>query len=97
MIIDSCACASLMPTGWCEHVPLKETAQSQAGECFRAANGQNMHNHGEKVVSLITNEGAKRDMEFIVCDVSNINEGEDCKYNRVQSNSSLGDGHLPHA
>ena len=70
IIIDSGPCASVMPTGWCEHVPLRETAQSQAGECFRAANGQNIHNHGEKALSMITKEGAMRDMRFTICDVS---------------------------
>ena len=70
IIIDSGACASVMPTGWCEHVPLRETAQSQAGEFVRAANGQKIHNHGEKVVSMITKEGAMRDMKFTICDVS---------------------------
>ena len=70
IIVDSGACASVMPTSWCDHVPLKETPQSQAGEFFRAANGQKIHNHGEKVVSMITKEGAKRDMRFTVCDVS---------------------------
>ena len=70
IIVDSGACASVMPAGWCEHVPLRETPQSQAGEFFRAANGQKIHNHGEKVVSMIIKEGAKRDMRFTICDVS---------------------------
>ena len=70
IIIDSGACASVMPTTWCDHVPLKETPQSQAGEFFRAANGQKIHNHGEKVVSMITKEGAKRNMRLTTCDVS---------------------------
>ena len=48
IIVDSGACASVMPISWCDHVPLKETPQSQAGEFFRAANGQKIHNHGEK-------------------------------------------------
>ena len=64
------ACASVMPTGWCDHVPLRETSQSRAGEFFRAANGQKIHNHGERVISMMTREGAMRDMRFTVCDVS---------------------------
>ena len=32
IIIDSGACASVMPTSWCSHVPLNETPQSQAGD-----------------------------------------------------------------
>ena len=32
IIIDSGACASVVPIGWCEHVPIKQILQSQAGE-----------------------------------------------------------------
>ena len=70
IIVDSGACASVMPTNWCQHVSLRETPQSQAGEFSRAANGQPIHNHGEEVVSIVTKEGAKRDMRFTICDVS---------------------------
>ena len=45
IIVDSGACASVMPQNWCEHVPIRETQQSMVGEYFRAANGQNIHNH----------------------------------------------------
>ena len=70
IIVDSGACASVMPTNWCDHVPLRETQASKSSEFFRAANGQKIHNHGERVVSMMTREGAMRDMKFIVCDVS---------------------------
>ena len=70
MIVDSGACVSVMPTGLCDHVPVRETSQSRAGEFFRAANGQTIHNHGERVISMVTREGAMRDMRFTVCDVS---------------------------
>ena len=70
IIVDSGACASVMPTSWCDHVPLKETPQSRAGEYFRAANGQKIHNHGERTVSMMSKEGTLRDMRFTVCDVS---------------------------
>ena len=46
IIVDSGACASVMPTTWCDHVPLKEKSQSNASELFRATNGQKIHNHG---------------------------------------------------
>ena len=59
-----------MPKTWCDHVPLKETRASRSGEFFRAANGQKVHNHGERVVSMMAREGAMRDMRFTVCDVS---------------------------
>ena len=32
IIIDSGACASVMPTGWCDHVPLRETPKPKAGD-----------------------------------------------------------------
>jgi len=69
IIVDYGACASVMPINWCEHVPLRETPQSQAGGFFRAANGQTILNHGENVISMITKEGAKRDMRFKMFDV----------------------------
>ena len=40
VIIDSGACASVMPTTWCDHVPLTKVPQSEAGEFFRSASGQ---------------------------------------------------------
>ena len=70
IIIDSGACASVMPTSWCSHVPSNETPQSQAGDYFRAANGNKIYHEGEKVISMMTQEGALRDMKFTVCDVS---------------------------
>ena len=70
VIIDSGACASVMPTSWCSHVPLRETPQSQAGEYYRAANGQKIYHEGEKLVSVMTQEGSLRDMRFTVCDVA---------------------------
>ena len=48
IIVDSGACASVMPQDWCEHVPIRDTKQSIAGEYFRAPNGQKIHNQGEK-------------------------------------------------
>ena len=67
IIVDSGACAFVMPKEWCDHVPIRDTQQSLAGEYFRAANGQNMYNHGEKRVSMMTKEGTMRDMRFTVC------------------------------
>ena len=32
IIVDSGACASVMPKKWCEHLPIRETQQSLAGE-----------------------------------------------------------------
>ena len=71
IIVDSGACASVVPSGWCAHLPLRETQQSRAGEYFRAANGQKIHNQGERVVSMMTKDGNMRNMKFTACDVSN--------------------------
>ena len=70
IIIDSGACASVMPTSWCSHVPIQETPQSKAGEFYRAANGQKIYQEGERIVSMMTQEGSMRDMRFTVCEVS---------------------------
>ena len=70
IIIDSGACASVMPTTWCNHVPVTETPQSKAGDYYRAANGQKIYQEGERTISMMTQEGALRDMRFIVCDVA---------------------------
>ena len=59
-----------MPITWCHHVPIEETKESQAGEFFRAANGENICNEGKKVVSLMIREGVMRDMNFTSCEVS---------------------------
>ena len=70
VIIDSGACASVMPTEWCPHVGTISTPQSRAREFFRAANGRKIFNEGQKLVSMMTREGAMRDMSFTVCSVT---------------------------
>ena len=46
------------------------TPQSQARQYFRAANGHKTYNEGQNMMTMMTREGTKRDMKFIVCDVS---------------------------
>ena len=70
IVIDSGACASVLPTDWCSHVHLTKTPQSEAQEYFRAANGKKIYNEGQKLVSMMTREGAMRDMSFTVCSVT---------------------------
>ena len=53
IIIDSGACASVMPTSWCNHVPLNETPQSRSGDYYRAANGSKIYHEGERVISMM--------------------------------------------
>ena len=61
---------SVMPTSWCNHVPLNETPQSRSGDYYRAANGSMIYHEGERVISMMTQEGALRDMRVTVCEVS---------------------------
>ena len=65
IVIDSGACASVIPTDWCEHVNLMKTPQSESNEFFRAANGKKIFHEGQKLVTMMTTEGAMRDMNFI--------------------------------
>ena len=43
------------------------TPQSEAGEYFRAANGETIYNRGQKVITMMTKEGVRRDMKFTAC------------------------------
>ena len=70
MVIDSGACASVLPIDWCAHVQLLKTPQSEAKEYFRAANEKKIYNEGQKLVSMMTKEGAMRDISFTVCSVT---------------------------
>ena len=70
IVVDSGASASVMPQDWCPHVPTTQTKESEQGEYFRAANGSKIYNQWQKMITMMTQEGAQRDMRFIVCDVS---------------------------
>ena len=70
VIIDSGACASVMPTEWCPHAQITDTPRPKARELFRAANGHKIYNEGQKCVTMMTKEGTKRDMKFTVCEAS---------------------------
>ena len=54
IIIGLGACASVMPTSWCTHVPFHETQQSKAGDYYRSANGSKIYHEAERVVSMTT-------------------------------------------
>ena len=56
VIIDPGACAPVMKTSWCNHVPLQGTPQSRSGEYYRAANGNRIYHEGERAVSTLTQE-----------------------------------------
>lgn len=69
IIIDSGASASVMPTDWCAHVATKETEDSKNGQRYTAANGRNIFNEGETVVTMMSLEGHLRNMKFTACQV----------------------------
>lgn len=69
IIINSGACACVMPTSWCNHTPIRETQGSKSGEFFRAANGLKIPSEGERLVSMMIREGTMREMSFTVCSV----------------------------
>ena len=70
IVIDSGACAFVLPINWCNRVNLLRAPQSDAQEFFRAANGKKIYNEGQKLVSMMTKEGAMRDMSFTVRSVT---------------------------
>ena len=70
IVIDSGACASVLPSDWCNHVNLIKTLQSEAQEFFRATNSKKKYNEGKKLVSVMTKESAMRDMNFTICSVT---------------------------
>ena len=47
-----------------------ETEASRNGKNFRAANGKKIFNEGQKFASMMTKEGAMRDVSFTVCAVT---------------------------
>ena len=67
---DSGVCAFVMPTTRSNHVLIQDTPQSKAGDFYRAANGNKIYHEGERIVSMMTQEGSLRDMRFTVCEVS---------------------------
>ena len=70
VVVGSGASASVMPEEWCPHVPTTATRESEQGEYFRAANGNKIYNQGQKLVTMMSQDGAQRDMRFTICDVS---------------------------
>ena len=87
IIIDPGACASVMPTAWCSHVPLRETPQSKVGGYYRTANGNKIYSEVERIISMVTQEGSLRDMRFVACGVST---GLGCVSPNVQNRTQRG-------
>ena len=70
--IDSGAAESVMPTEMCPNYPQIEGPQKQMGVYYVAANGDEMHNEGEKQLQLTTAEGAHRGMTFQLTNVNKV-------------------------
>ena len=68
-VIDPGAGASVLPIDWWSHVNSFKTQQSGAKGFFRAANGKNIYNERQNLVSMMTSEGAIRDMSSTTCSV----------------------------
>ena len=62
IVIDSGASASVMPESWCAHSQVHETEASRRGVYYTAANGQKIYNKGERCITMMTEEGHKRNM-----------------------------------
>ena len=68
--MDSGASVAAFPNGWRQHVKLWEAAGPRSGQSFNAADGEEIPNLGRRSVTLMTGEGAIRDMHFEVCNVT---------------------------
>lgn len=91
IFIDPGACASVLPTDWCNHVNLIKTQQPEAQYFFRVANGKKIYNEGQQLVSMMIREGAMRDMSVTACSIAKAvgSASQMCHAgNRVVSNPS---------
>lgn len=64
IIIDSAVCDSVVPIEWCNHIPIQKIQGSESGEFFRAAHGVKLLNEGERLVTLMTQEGVEQGYEL---------------------------------
>ena len=68
IIIDSGAAESVLPRDWCPQAALVDGPMK--GKKYSAANGSDIKNEGQRVVSMVTKEGQWRNMTFQVCNVT---------------------------
>jgi len=68
IIIDSGAAESVMPPGWCQAAELVKGPHF--GKTYSAANGQEMTNSGEKVVTMVTRDSVWKNILFQECEVT---------------------------
>ena len=69
VIVDSGASSSVLPIGMCTNYELQESPGSKCGQCFAGANGDPIHNTGERVLYIVTDEGHHKKLTMQVCDV----------------------------
>ena len=70
LIIDSGAALSVIPEDWCTNYELVETAQSRAGVTYQVANGDPVHNMGQRTINALTEDGQATAMAFTLSEVS---------------------------
>ena len=68
IIVDSGAALSVLPKNWCPQAQLQDGKAK--GKEYTAANGSSIYNLGEKVVSVVTQEGHWKNIKFQVCNVT---------------------------
>ena len=68
IIIDSGAAESVLPRDWCPQAAL--VGGPMKGKKYSAANGSDIKNEGQRVVSMVTKQGQWRNMTFQVCNVT---------------------------
>ena len=54
--VDSGACDTVMPTSWCTHISIQQTAESKAGMEYEVANGETIPNVGERRCLLMSED-----------------------------------------
>ena len=69
VIVDSGASSSMLPIRMCTNYELQESEGSKSGQKFAGANGNPIHNTGERVLYIVTDEGHHKKLMMQVCDV----------------------------
>lgn len=68
VIVCSGAAGSVFPLGWATQAAL--VTGEAYGRNYTAANGSAVNNKGEKVVSMVTQEGQLKNLRFQACDIT---------------------------
>ena len=68
VIVDSGAADNVLPEGWCPQAVVMKGRST--GRTYTAANGSPIESKGAELVTMMTREGQRKDMNFQVCDVT---------------------------